>query len=84
MSTHIEMDDEYSQISTYHGTLDKKYSFVVDVSYRTNRIGYNVDSIKFLGDTDKKSKHYWRQSEKRIKDFVIKWLFGEPRNKGEM
>ena len=86
MSTHIAMDDEYSQISTYHGTLDKKYSFVVEVSYNSNRVGYNIDSIKFMAikKEDNMTKYYWSQSEKRIKDFVIKWLFGEPRNKGEM
>ena len=85
MATHIEMDDEYSQISTYHGTLDKKYSFVVEVSYNSNRVGYNIDSIEFMAikREDNMTKHYWSQSEKRIKDFIMKWLFEEPKNQGE-
>jgi len=79
MSIHIEMDeDNFSQITTYHGTLDEKYTFIVELSYNSNRIGYNIDSIKFIEADNlynNKSKKYWRKAEDKIKDFVIKWLF---------
>ena len=85
MSTHIEMDeDNFSQITTYHGTLDEKYSFIVELSYRTNRVGHNIDSIEFIGNTDKESKIYWIQAKDKIKDFVMKWLFEKPKNQGEL
>ena len=85
MSTHIEMDeDNFSQITTYHGTLDEKYSFIVELSYRTNRVGHNIDSIEFIGNTDKESKIYWTKAEDKIKDFVMKWLFEKPKNQGEL
>ena len=85
MSTHIEMDeDNFSQITTYHGTLDEKYSFIVELSYRTNRVGHNIDSIEFIGNTDKESKIYWIKAEDKIKDFVMKWLFKKPKNQGEL
>ena len=52
MSTHIEMNDQYSQVTSYNGTLDKKYSFVVKVSYRTSRsLGYSIDSIEYKTPT---------------------------------
>ena len=79
MSIHIEMDeDNFSQITTYHGTLDEKYSFIVELSYNTNRVGYNIDSIEFIEADNlysNKSKKYWRKAKDKIKDFVIKWLF---------
>ena len=79
MSTHIKMnEDNFSQITTYHGTLDEKYTFVVELSYNSNRIGYNIDSIEFIAADNlysNKSKKYWSKAEEKIKDFVIKWLF---------
>ena len=79
MSTHIKMDeDNFSQITTYHGTLDEKYTFIVELSYNTNRVGYNIDSIEFIGDTEHffgKSEQYFKKAEDKIKSFVMKWLF---------
>ena len=89
MSTHIKMDeDDFSQITTYHGTLDEKYTFVVELSYNTNRVGHEIDSIEFVGnkdtDPDDETKIYWNKAEDKIKDFVMKWLFEKPKNQGEM
>ena len=89
MSTHIEMnEDNFSSVTTYHGILDKQYSFIVELSYNTNRVGHNIDSIEFIGrpdwKTDKESKTYWIKAEDKIKDFVMKWLFEKPKNQDEM
>jgi hypothetical protein len=85
MSTHIEMDDQYSQVTTYNGMLDEKHSFIVEVSYRTSRsLGYSIDSIEFISPEEDESKEYWRTSEDKIKDFIVKWLFEKPKNQGEM
>ena len=79
MSTHIKMDeDNFSQITTYHGTLDEKYTFIVELSYNTNRVGYNIDSVEFIEADNlysSESSKYWKKAENKIKDFVMKWLF---------
>ena len=52
MSTHIEMnEDNFSSVTTYHGVLDKQYSFIVKLSYNTNRVGHNIDSIEYKTPT---------------------------------
>ena len=85
MATHIKMDeDNFSQITTYHGTLDEKYTFIVELSYNTNRVGYNIDSIEFVAADNlysNKSKKYWSRAEDKIKDFVTKWLFEKTKEK---
>ena len=87
MSIQIEMDeDNFSQITTYHGTLDEKYSFIVELSYRTSRVGYNIDSIEFMAikREDNMPTEYWREAREKIKDFIMKWLFKKPKNQDEM
>ena len=84
MSTHIEMNDQYSQVTTYNGMLDEKHTFIVEVSYRTSRsLGYSIDSIEFISPEEDESKEYWHKSKEKIKDFIMKWLFDKPKNKKE-
>jgi len=87
MSTHIKMDDEYSEVSTYYGSLDDKYQFTVEVSYNSEIGNHNITSIEFIGDTEHffgKSEQYFKKAEDKIKDFVMKWLFEKPKNQVEM
>jgi len=81
MSTHIKMDEEYTQVTTYHGKLDDEYPFLVEVSYGSSwdAIDNNyISSVEFVAADDlysSKSKKYWRKAENKIRDFVMKWLF---------
>ena len=88
MSTHIKMADEYSEVTTYYGVLDDDYHFMIEVSYNSTVGNYNITSIEFIGRPDWKTdiapKTYWIKAEDKIKDFVMKWLFDKPKNKGEM
>ena len=82
MSMHIKMKDEYTQVTTYHGKLDDKYHFLVEVLY-----GSSLDakdnhyiSIEFIADGELyngKPKKYWRKAEDKVRDFVTKWLFAK-------
>ena len=83
MSTHIKMADEYSQVTTYYGTLNDKYSFMVETSYNSEIDNHQISSIEFVAANDlycSKSKKYWRKAEDKIKDFVMKWLFAKPKD----
>ena len=84
MSTHIQMADEYSQVSTYYGVLDDKYQFMVEISYNSEIGNHNIDSIEFLAikRVDDMPKEYWSKSKEKIKDFVMKWLFERKDNNG--
>ena len=77
MSTHIQMADEYNQVTTYYGVLDNKYQFMVEVLYSSEEGNHNIDSIEFLAikRIDDMPKEYWSKSKEKIKDFIMKWLF---------
>ena len=78
MSTHIKMDEEYTQVTTYHGKLDDEYPFLVEVSYGSSwdaKDNHYISSVEFIGCSEVKDKKYWRKAENKIKDFVTKWLF---------
>ena len=82
MSTHIKMDDEYTQVTTYHGQLNKKYSFMVETTYNSVEEKHYISSIEFVAADDlysSKSKKYWRKAENKIRDFIKKWLFDKPK-----
>jgi len=83
MSTQIKMDDEYTQVTTYYGQLNKKYSFMVETTYNSVEEKHYISSIEFVAADDlycSKSKKYWRKAEDKIKDFVMKWLFAKPKD----
>jgi hypothetical protein len=86
MSTHIQMADEYNQVTTYYGALDDKYQFMVEISYNSEIGNHNIDSIEFLAikRADDMSKEYWSKSKEKINDFVLKWLFNKPKNQEEL
>jgi len=81
MSTHIKMNEEYTQVTTYHGKLDDKYPFLVEVSYGSSwdaKDNNYISSVEFVAADNlysSKSKKYWRKAENKIRDFVTKWLF---------
>jgi hypothetical protein len=81
MSMHIKMKDEYTQVTTYHGKLDDKYPFIVEVSYGSSWDAINnnyISSVEFVAADNlysSKSKKYWRKAEDKVRDFVTKWLF---------
>ena len=85
MSTHIKMNEEYTQVTTYHGKLDNKYPFIVEVSYGSSWDAINnnyISSVEFVAADNlysSKSKKYWRKAENKIRDFVKKWLFDKPK-----
>ena len=86
MSTHIKMNDNFHQVTTYHGILDNKYTFAVELSYNTNNKSnsYHIDSVEFIAADNlysNKSKKYWSRAEDKIKDFVTKWLFEKTKEK---
>ena len=81
MSMHIKMKDDYTQVTTYHGKLDDKYPFIVEVSYGSSWDAINnnyISSVEFVAADNlysSKSKKYWRKAEDKVRDFVTKWLF---------
>ena len=81
MSMHIKMNEEYTQVTTYHGKLDDKYPFLVEVSYGSSwdaKDNNYISSVEFVAADNlysSKSKKYWRKAENKIRDFVMKWLF---------
>ena len=81
MSIHIKMNEEYTQVTTYHGKLDDKYPFLVEVSYGSSwdaKDNNYISSVEFVAADNlysSKSKKYWRKAENKIRDFVMKWLF---------
>ena len=85
MSTHIKMNEEYTQVTTYHGKLDDKYPFLVEVSYGSSwdaKNNHYISSIEFIAADNlysSKSKKYWRKAENKIRDFITKWLFEKPK-----
>ena len=86
MSTHIKMNEEYTQVTTYHGKLDDKYPFLVEVSYGSSwdaKDNHYISSVEFIGCSDVKGKKYWRKAESKIKDFVTKWLFEKSEDNDE-
>ena len=85
MSMHIKMKDDYTQTTTYHGKLDDKYSFIVEVSYGSSWDAvknHYISSVEFIGCSEVKGKKYWSKAEDKIKDFVMKWLFTKEKKDG--
>ena len=86
MSIHIKMNEEYTQVTTYHGKLDDEYPFLVEVSYGSSwdaKDNHYISSVEFVAADNlysSKSKKYWRKAENKIKDFVMKWLFSKPKD----
>ena len=74
MSMQINFSSDYFETTTYSGTVDKKYNFIVEVYYNSHAKFYNVDSIEWedepIKDKDK--------AEQRIADMVMKWHYGDP------
>lgn len=83
--THIKMDEEYEAVTTYQGMLDDKFHFTVNVTYDSYVKSYKITGINF--DPIKKEENmptkYWDKSKKRIEDFIMKWLFGNPKEEEE-
>ena len=82
MSTHVKMSDEYSTVTTYYGTLNDKYPFMVETSYNSEIDNHHISNIEFISEGDLysgKSDKYWKKSEAKIKEFVTKWLFDKPK-----
>ena len=75
MSTHIQMDEEYIQLTTYYGKLNDEHSFVVELLYNSEIKNHNITSIEFIEGKEGKSDMYWNKAENKIRDFVMKWLF---------
>ena len=75
------MNEEYTHVTTYHGKLDDKYPFLVEVSYGSSwdaKDNNYISSVEFVAADNlysSKSKKYWRKAENKIRDFVMKWLF---------
>ena len=76
--THIEMSEEYTQVTCYSGTLNRKYHFHAMVSYCNFDEVYTVDEILW---TDAKvrqpNKKLKQEAEPKIKEIVLKWSFSK-------
>ena len=83
MSVHIEMDEDYTQTTNYYGTLNEKYRFCVPVHYDSISEKYKTKRIKWTGEPLYKTtstpyllKRSLRiKAEKKIKNFLTKWLY---------
>ena len=86
---HIQMNEAYTQTTWHTGIFDDKYHFCVGVDYCSIAQKYEVSGIKWnedwyiYDDEEKISEERKMEAEKRIKDFVLKWLFGEKKDQDD-
>ena len=80
---HIEMNDQSVTITRYTGTVNDKYPFSicvtsgVDSSLQTSGdYEYSYGSVEWKDEAP--SERLKTKAEKKIKDFVQKWLFDKP------
>ena len=73
MSMQIKFNDDYIETTTYSGTVDKKYNFIVEVFYNSHAKYYNIDAIEWEDEPKDKDK-----AEERVSTIVMKWHYGEP------
>ena len=70
--THVEMQDDYTQITRYYGKANGK-SFTVECYYDSNSDHWEIRQITWTNED--LSTLPLKKVEKRIKNFVEKWLF---------
>ena len=74
--THIQMHDDYTETTRYTGMLDDKHPFTVSCDYDSITKHYEIREILWTGSYAVKNIE---MAEKKIRDFVTKWLFDKPK-----